>query len=509
MANNQPLMQGGSNIASLPTTIAMPTVAGGSNRQAFNAFGPPAGIGLFGTASPLGPNLLADDTGVVGTAQTTGVFGRAAGGILSDDNGNIILASAGVAGVCGPNGVGVHGSSSAGFGVLGQDKSGVGVQGASDSGAGVVGQSTNGVGVTGSGWIGVAGTSQSAQGVFGTSVSSAGVAGKSTTGSGVHGRSSSGIGVVGDSAGSIGVYGSATSQPGVRGDSNTNHGVMGMSIKGSGVMGWSTDNVGVYGYSPKFYALQGVSVSGVGLRAESATGVGVLGWQTANVQGAAAGVVGVAETGFGVMAFSRAGISLYAKSVSSLAARFDGDVEIHGSFNVIGGSKSAVVPHRDGTHRQLYCVESPESWFEDFGETSLKNGVAKVKLDRDFAALVNTRKYQVFLSSYDRAQLYVQKRTRDGFEIRAIADAGGRIPKMARCAYRIVARRKDIKAPRLAKVKLSAPPKQFSLPKLQKSKAGVPPKKIQVKLVSPKQLKAKRIPPVPKVPRIVLPEISS
>jgi len=34
---------------------------------------------------------------------------------------------------------------------------------------------------------------------------------------------------------------------------------------------------------------------------------------------------------------------------------------------VIGGPKSAAVPHPDGTLRRLYCVESPESWFEDFG----------------------------------------------------------------------------------------------------------------------------------------------
>jgi RNA polymerase sigma factor (sigma-70 family) len=30
-------------------------------------------------------------------------------------------------------------------------------------------------------------------------------------------------------------------------------------------------------------------------------------------------------------------------------------------------SKAAVVPHPDGGHRQVYCQESPEPWFEDFG----------------------------------------------------------------------------------------------------------------------------------------------
>jgi hypothetical protein len=31
------------------------------------------------------------------------------------------------------------------------------------------------------------------------------------------------------------------------------------------------------------------------------------------------------------------------------------------------GLKTAVVPLADGTRRRLYCVESPESWFEDVG----------------------------------------------------------------------------------------------------------------------------------------------
>ena len=33
--------------------------------------------------------------------------------------------------------------------------------------------------------------------------------------------------------------------------------------------------------------------------------------------------------------------------------------------------RSAAVPHPDGFHRRLYCIECPESWFEDFGEGTL------------------------------------------------------------------------------------------------------------------------------------------
>ncbi len=38
------------------------------------------------------------------------------------------------------------------------------------------------------------------------------------------------------------------------------------------------------------------------------------------------------------------------------------------------GTKSAAVPHPDGSHRLLYCVEAPEAWFEDFGEGTIGRG---------------------------------------------------------------------------------------------------------------------------------------
>ena len=40
----------------------------------------------------------------------------------------------------------------------------------------------------------------------------------------------------------------------------------------------------------------------------------------------------------------------------------------------VTGVKGAVVPHEDGSHRLLCAIESPESWFEDFGEAALKDG---------------------------------------------------------------------------------------------------------------------------------------
>jgi hypothetical protein len=60
------------------------------------------------------------------------------------------------------------------------------------------------------------------------------------------------------------------------------------------------------------------------------------------------------------------------------------------------GVKAAGVKDSRGSHRQLFCMESPESCFEDFGEAALVSGKAQVKLDPQFASLVRITGYHVF-----------------------------------------------------------------------------------------------------------------
>lgn len=60
---------------------------------------------------------------------------------------------------------------------------------------------------------------------------------------------------------------------------------------------------------------------------------------------------------------------------------------IHGGLTITG-QKSAAVTHPDGSLRQLFCVESTDLWFEDFGKADLTAGAADIALDQDFAALV-------------------------------------------------------------------------------------------------------------------------
>jgi hypothetical protein len=108
-------------------------------------------------------------------------------------------------------------------------------------------------------------------------------------------------------------------------------------------------------------------------------------------------------------------------------------------------------------------MESPESWFEDFGEARLKHGKVDVRLERGFASLVKTKDYHVFLTPYgDCKGMFVLKRDATGF--RVCEQQGG--TSNIRFAYRVVAKRKDVVAKRLAIVKRAASGK-LRLPNLR------------------------------------------
>ena len=175
----------------------------------------------------------------------------------------------------------------------------------------------------------------------------------------------------------------------------------------------------------------GNGVVGVGTAAGGGDGVGVFGFSGGN----ASGVVGISDRAgghAGVAGFNSAkqNVASYPKSV---AVRL--------------GNK--------GPYRRLYSMESPESWFEDFGEASLRRGRASVRISADFAPFIHTKDYHVFITPYGECGgLFVASRTRTAFEVRELN--GGR--NSIRFSYRIVAKRKDIKGMRLEKVE---PPDQL------------------------------------------------
>jgi hypothetical protein len=365
-----------------------------------------------------------------------------------------------------------------------KDTNGVGVVGRSGQildteliprgGIGVEGQASH---VNGIGTRGI--NSQNGTGVYGASNAANFNAAGDGTGKGVHGKSGTGFGVLGEStalAGGTGIRGvSGGNGPGVRGVSNsggnldangtgTGPGVYGSSGGGEGVKGESQTLYGVSGVCfGSSVGTLGLSVNGAGVWGQSTNYVGVYG----NSQGNATAVYGVSSgTGFGIAGDSSLGIGMYGVShapfvpamyaqsqaaTGKIAGRFDGDVQVFGSYSATG-LKMAVVPHPDGSMRSLYCVESSEAWFEDFGRARLVNGQARVTIDGEFGPLVHLQDYHVFPVAEGPCNgLYIAQQDPKGFEVREI---NGR--SNVAFSYRLVARRKDVQAARLQRVDVRA-----------------------------------------------------
>ncbi len=257
-------------------------------------------------------------------------------------------------------------------------------------------------------------------------------------------------GEAGDDKGdkAVGVHGVTSKGIGVQGETNDGIGVHGEARGGAGVVGESRSDIGVIGKSNRWRGVEGTGLVGV------------------SGNGKVLGVLGVDSSrsrGVGVWGISGAGTAIYGSSSAGVAGQFDGDVFINGDLTKTGAGSCVAVPFPDGSLRRLYSVESPESWFEDFGEAELVNGKAEVVIDKGFAAVVRGS-YHVFVTPYGNSNgLYVSRRTRKGFTVRE----QNRGKSDLAFSYRVVAKRKDIAGPRLEKVKRPAEP---SLPPAPKKK---------------------------------------
>jgi hypothetical protein len=265
------------------------------------------------------------------------------------------------------------------------------------------------------------------------------------TGQGLHGEGA-GWGVVGFSfinqpgtPGTGGVYGATN-----RSDA---YGVLGWNPWGIGVAGQTgfagqatstANSIGVYGANFSSYAGPTPGAGGFGIYGISSKGPGVVG---ATVTAGAAAVVGATNN-----------------VVGAYAAVFYGPVVVGGDFTVLG-AKSAAILHSDGSYRRLYCMESPESWFEDFGRGKLEGGCAEIAIEPDFSAVANLDDYHVFLTGCDDFELRVSSQSHTGFRVEA-KDAAS----TGRFSWRIVAKRKDIGAPRFEPVSIPPAPVLPAMP---------------------------------------------
>jgi hypothetical protein len=111
------------------------------------------------------------------------------------------------------------------------------------------------------------------------------------------------------------------------------------------------------------------------------------------------------------------------------------------------GTKSCVVKTSRGP-TLLYCQESPENWFEDFGEGQLQGGRTHIELDPLYLETVtidanNPMKVFVQLEG-DCNGVYVSKGS-TGFDVIELAGGSSGVP----FSYRVVAKRSGFEDRRL------------------------------------------------------------
>lgn len=187
-------------------------------------------------------------------------------------------------------------------------------------------------------------------------------------------------------------------------------------LAGYGVYGKSTNGGdGVYGYSG----------SGHGVHGE--------GWY---------GVWGHCSeiSGYGVYGSTSSGTGVYGHSTSGTGVYYSGGLA--GT-----GSKSCIVKTSKGP-TLLYCQESPENWFEDFGEGQLNAGRCYIELDPLFleTVTINDRNpMKVFIQLNDDCNGTYVERGRTGFDVIEL-QAG---QSNARFTYRVVAKRSGFEDKRL------------------------------------------------------------
>jgi len=270
---------------------------------------------------------------------------------------------------------------------------------------------------------------------------------------GIFGRgNTNGTGVYGD--GGTGVYGASLIAGGIGVQANGDYGVWAAGNT-AGIYATSQNGNAVRGEVPSFSTLNTIAIYGLNNSKYAGPSPGAGGFGVYGLCAKGHGLVGATATAGGA-----AVVGATNGVAGAYAAAFYGSVVVGGAFTVVGGPKSAAVAHPDGSHRRLYCMESPECWFEDFGTGRLKGGCADVAIDPDFAVMVDLSSYHVFLTQYDAHDvLAVSDRTVTGFRVHANnPDASGEF------SFRVVARRNDIAAPRFEQVTIPPEPTLPPLP---------------------------------------------
>ncbi len=137
----------------------------------------------------------------------------------------------------------------------------------------------------------------------------------------------------------------------------------------------------------------------------------------------------------------------YNNATNSNGMWVKGRTQIHGDFSASDGTKSAVVPSSQGMIK-LYSQESPEVWFEDFGEGRLVNGQDIIALDPLFLETITVddlHPMKVFIQLNDDCNGVFVQRGNTSFTVIELLNGNS----SARFSYRVVAKRKGYENSRL------------------------------------------------------------
>lgn len=205
-----------------------------------------------------------------------------------------------------------------------------------------------------------------------------------------------------------------TTSFGVRGECNAS------GLGSAGISGVSTNSgqneIGVLGD----YSLWGASVFG-------------LGWAAAYADMTTGRDYGV----FGTVNFPT-GTGVYGFNWSLSGAAYG--VYCNGNFAAAFGFKAASVPTSQG-NQLLYCMESPEIWFEEVGHSQLINGKTIIQLDPLFLETVVIDKehpMEVFTQEKEETNGLLVLTGNTSFEVREKSNGTSN----ATFSYRILAKRK-------------------------------------------------------------------
>jgi hypothetical protein len=219
-----------------------------------------------------------------------------------------------------------------------------------------------------------------------------------------------------------------------------------------GVRVWRADENGVYVDSAGYYGVYAKGENG-GIYGKGPTsytgGNGVTGYARNNgVFGQSTyweGVSGEAGVDDGVEGYYNGTLSSYA------GVRGRRESYGYGVYYVGGlggsGTKSAIVRTSKGPVA-LYCQESPENWFEDFGEGRLIDGHCRIELDRLFLETVTINDQypiKVFIQLRDDCMGVYVKTDNKGFDVYELQSGISN----AAFTYRVVAKRKGFEGLRL------------------------------------------------------------